>query len=593
MWTLEGLGALDAALVREQMKDANPRMRIQAIRASETLYKAGNRTFDADYHALAKDADTDVAIQALLTLGLFKAPDLGDVVKATQAASKARGVKEIGDFLLKPPAAVAGSATLTPEEMKVIEDGSGIYQSLCFSCHANDGRGTPLAGGAPGAMMAPPLAGSPRVNGHRDYVIKVLLKGMTGPLGEATASAADIMQPMGSNTDAWIASIASYVRSSFGNAGGMVTPADVGRVRAATASRKNPWTLKELQPTLPRRIEGQAAWKLTASHSAESAAVALTTRPWTTGAPQAPGMWFQVELAQPAMLTENRIRLTGPACRSRRRRRARRGCRRRRRGANSARIAVPAWLPRRGFAGRDEMGPACRGRQRQQRARRDHLRPGTRQVRPNHANRHRRERSELGDLQSPSLRGRTRQIAETRHFSPLLGSAAHRLSPRIPRSTGQVASYRNLLQLSKIRCLISGHAPGRRTSAAASEVACNQQREPGHGRVCLRGHRVAIVLTVPMFVARAVRRQAVLLAMGVIALSVTVATAPQRTVFRSTVDVIAVDVQVVDRDGNPDRADWPGGIRGLHQRSTAKSPVRPIPPACGRSRRAARCQPDR
>ncbi len=54
-----------------------------------------------------------------------------------------------------------------------------------------------------------------------------------------------------------------------------------------------------------------------------------------------------------------------------------------------------------------------------------------------------------------------------------------------------------------------------------------------------------------MFVARAVRRQAVLLAMGVIALSVTVATAPQRTVFRSTVDVIAVDVQVVDRDGNP------------------------------------------
>jgi hypothetical protein len=127
---------------------------------------------------------------------------------------------------------------------------------------------------------------------------------MTGPLGDGTASAADIMQPMGSNTDAWVASIASYVRSSFGNAGGMVTPADVARVRAATASRKNPWTLKELEPTLPRRIEGQAGWKLTASHSPETAAVALTTRPWTTGAPQASGMWFQVELAQPAMLTE-------------------------------------------------------------------------------------------------------------------------------------------------------------------------------------------------------------------------------------------------------------------------------------------------
>ena len=76
MWTLEGLGALDAALVREQMKDPNPRMRIQAIRASETLYKAGNRTFDADYRAMAKDPDTDVAIQAMLTLSVLKAPDL-------------------------------------------------------------------------------------------------------------------------------------------------------------------------------------------------------------------------------------------------------------------------------------------------------------------------------------------------------------------------------------------------------------------------------------------------------------------------------------------------------------------------------------
>ena len=39
LWTLEGLGALDTSLVREQMEDANPRMRIQGFRASETLYR--------------------------------------------------------------------------------------------------------------------------------------------------------------------------------------------------------------------------------------------------------------------------------------------------------------------------------------------------------------------------------------------------------------------------------------------------------------------------------------------------------------------------------------------------------------------------
>src|SRR5688572_18679277 len=66
LWTLEGLGALDASFVREQMKDADPQMRIHALRASETLYKAGDRSFAADYRAAAKDSDADVAIQGIL-----------------------------------------------------------------------------------------------------------------------------------------------------------------------------------------------------------------------------------------------------------------------------------------------------------------------------------------------------------------------------------------------------------------------------------------------------------------------------------------------------------------------------------------------
>ena len=47
-------------------------MRIQAIRASETLYKAGDRSFDSDYRALAADKDTDVVIQAMLTMNVLK-----------------------------------------------------------------------------------------------------------------------------------------------------------------------------------------------------------------------------------------------------------------------------------------------------------------------------------------------------------------------------------------------------------------------------------------------------------------------------------------------------------------------------------------
>lgn len=301
LWALEGLGALNASLVRELMKDASPRMRVQAIRASETLFKAGDRSFDADYRSAAKDADADVAIQALLTLKFFNASDLGAAVTAATAANTSRGVKEVGTFVTAPAPVIAGAATLTADETKLVAEGDAAYKSVCFSCHGEDGRGR-LKEGANGAMMAPALAGSPRVNGHRDYVIKVLLKGMSGPLAGETFS--EVMVPMGTNTDAWIAGVASYVRSAFGNAGGIVTAADVARVRAATAARRAPWTLAEVQPTLPRRLENQTAWKISASHNPSDLGFSLTSRGWSTGAPQAAGMHFQIELPAQVMLTE-------------------------------------------------------------------------------------------------------------------------------------------------------------------------------------------------------------------------------------------------------------------------------------------------
>ena len=110
LWTLEGLGALDAGLVREQMKDANPRMRVQAIRASETLYKAANRSFADDYRAMTKDTDPDVALQAMLTASLFKLPEIETLIKETQGSTKAKGVQEIGRQLLTRIANAAATA---------------------------------------------------------------------------------------------------------------------------------------------------------------------------------------------------------------------------------------------------------------------------------------------------------------------------------------------------------------------------------------------------------------------------------------------------------------------------------------------------
>jgi mono/diheme cytochrome c family protein/glucose/arabinose dehydrogenase len=304
LWTLEGLGALDAGLVRALMKDGNPRMRVQAIRASETLFKSGQRALGDDYRAMTKDTDPDVALQAMLTVNLFKVGDADALIKETMASNKARGIQEIGQRMLQRNAAAATTAAagFSPDQLEQIKEGETVYKSLCQTCHGEDARGVAVAGSTDGSMMGPPLAGSPRVQGHRDYVIKTLLHGMTGPLAGQTYT--QVMLPMGTQTDQWIANVGSYIRNSFGNNASFIAAADVTRVRTTTASRKSMWTFPELERSLPRAMPIEPTWIASASHNAERAPFGLTLQAWTSGAPQEPGMWYQVELPQPANVTE-------------------------------------------------------------------------------------------------------------------------------------------------------------------------------------------------------------------------------------------------------------------------------------------------
>jgi mono/diheme cytochrome c family protein len=302
LWTLEGLGALDANLVRDLLKAPEPRLRIQAIRASETLYKAGDKSFAADYDALAKDADVDVAIQALLTINRWSVPGALDTTQAVMAANQARGIQEVGKTFLNEAARAGrgrGGVPLAPEQQATLTRGQDIYNGLCISCHGPDGTGTPTADGH--TTKAPPLAGSPRVNGHRDYITNVVLYGLTGAVDHHTYT--DVMIPMGTNDDEWIAAVTSYVRHSFGNTGGFVTPADVARVRKESGARTVSWNIDDLQAALPVPLV-RDGWTATASDNADIASRAFSLQTWNSGAPQHAGMWFQVELPAPRRLTE-------------------------------------------------------------------------------------------------------------------------------------------------------------------------------------------------------------------------------------------------------------------------------------------------
>ena len=301
MWTLEGLGALEPTLVRQLMEDSEPRMRIQAIRASETLFKAGDRSFGADYTRMAADPDVDVVIQALLTINRWKAPEAAATTKAIMESNPARGVQVVGTTMLNAAATAGarGRAALSPEQRAQLERGGQIYNELCFACHGADALGTPKPELA--TTMAPALAGSPRVNSHRDYVTKVVLHGLAGAVDGKTYT--DMMIPMGNFDDEWVAAVGSFVRNSFGNNSGFITPADVARVRAASGDRKTLWTLPELLPTIPSPLFTDN-WKLTTSHNADAAMGALTLTGWNAGAAQQAGTWFQIELPRTERVTE-------------------------------------------------------------------------------------------------------------------------------------------------------------------------------------------------------------------------------------------------------------------------------------------------
>ncbi|HSH94358.1 MAG TPA: discoidin domain-containing protein, partial [Roseimicrobium sp.] len=303
LWTLEGLGALEASLVREKMKDEHPQVRAAAIRTGETLFKAGDKSLATDITNLANDKAAEVSIQAMLTAKLLKLPEAMPLLRTSLTSTNATpGVKEIATQLLMPTR--TWGKEFSDAQKKLLERGDAIYKELCFACHGTDGRGMPMDG-RPGITMAPPLGVSRTVLGHRDGILNVLLKGLAGPVNGKAYDAQ--MVTMESNDDEWIAAIASYVRNSFGNAAGTIEIKDSARVRKALKDRTEPWTIEELHASLPNPpLTNKKQWKLEASHNAAAVKNAIDGNPDTrydTKGSQEKGMWLTIELPAETAIT--------------------------------------------------------------------------------------------------------------------------------------------------------------------------------------------------------------------------------------------------------------------------------------------------
>ena len=117
-------------------------------------------------------------------------------------------------------------AGLTKEAQ--IQRGKRVFMQTCFACHQPDGKGL--------LNIFPPLAGSDFLKADRERPIRIVTKGLTGPVTVNGNSFNNVMPPQ-VLTDQQIADVLTYVTNDWGNGGEPYTVDDVRRVKASGVSQ--------------------------------------------------------------------------------------------------------------------------------------------------------------------------------------------------------------------------------------------------------------------------------------------------------------------------------------------------------------------
>lgn len=137
-----------------------------------------------------------------------------------------------------------GSAAAGPPDPKIV--GKRLFTQNCVVCHQSSGQGVP--------GQFPTLVESEWVidAGPEDWVgdnhlVKVLLKGLGGPIQVKGATYNNAMPPWSQLKDEQIAAILTYIRSEWGNNAPPITAEYVKTIRDQTQDRSDPWTQKDLK----------------------------------------------------------------------------------------------------------------------------------------------------------------------------------------------------------------------------------------------------------------------------------------------------------------------------------------------------------
>ncbi|MEQ8553812.1 MAG: PQQ-binding-like beta-propeller repeat protein [Cyclobacteriaceae bacterium] len=123
---------------------------------------------------------------------------------------------------------------------ETLSEAARLYMTRCAPCHQFNGQGT--------GDIFPPLSSTDWVTGEKSRLIRIVLGGLGGEI-EVNGKKFDGEMPPWKEflSDDQVATILTYIRTSWGNNAAAVTPDEVKTVRMKTQDRQQLWTAGELK----------------------------------------------------------------------------------------------------------------------------------------------------------------------------------------------------------------------------------------------------------------------------------------------------------------------------------------------------------
>jgi mono/diheme cytochrome c family protein/glucose/arabinose dehydrogenase len=251
LWVSWGLNRVDQKLLRTLLRAKDYHVRAAAV---QVLRYVGHQVPDQANLLMqaVRDPNSRVRLTALVAASwLGKAKGLPILAEARKKPlddwmlpAYETAVAHLNGKAVPKPKEIATTSGLRGEDLALHTLGKEIFarEGYCITCHQPDGNGLVASG-------FPPLSRTKWVNGSGDRLIKIVLKGLLGPI-EVNGKTYPGQVPMtpygGLLNDREVAAVLTYVRNAFGNQAPVIRPEQVQKVRAATEVKKDFYSPEQL-----------------------------------------------------------------------------------------------------------------------------------------------------------------------------------------------------------------------------------------------------------------------------------------------------------------------------------------------------------